>query len=382
MVGRGAVRMRKSSEVHDAGAQQRMDMLLRSIMIPLLAMGALALGVLWVVEAKFDLVDPVSRIIYPLMMATFVAAAAMLYRWPGSLTIARWATFVAIACFLVMQLVAAMWGNAPLVGNYPFISLLMWLPLAYAFALLMLETHHAPWAALALFALIALLSIGHLWQSRFPESSDTALMVNLLASHLVLLVCLSTLVKFRSVLFQVDVRSRHLFEQASTDPLTGLANRRYGVEMLRQAALAHTVATPSAVMLCDLDGFKGINDRYGHDAGDQVVLAVAAVLQSNTRGADTVVRWGGDEFLIAVPGIALPALSELAERLRERVAEAALPADQEFEIAVSISIGIAQMFEKDTLDSWIKRADEALYVAKTGGRNRCVFAAQLVTTPL
>ena len=64
------------------------------------------------------------------------------------------------------------------------------------------------------------------------------------------------------------------------------------------------------------------------------------------------------------------------------MAEATLSSDQEFAIAVSISIGIAQMFEKDTLDSWIKRADEALYVAKTGGRNRCVFAAQLVTTPL
>lgn len=173
--------------------------------------------------------------IYPLLLTTtFVATAAMLYRWPGSLAIARWATFVVIACFLVMQLVAAMWGDSPLVGNYSFISLLMWLPLGYAFALLMLGTHHAPWAACALFALIALLSIGHL-----------------------LLVCLSTLVKFKSVLFQVDVRSRHLFEQASTDPLTGLANRRYGLEMLRQAALAHSAASPSAVMLCDLDGFKG-----------------------------------------------------------------------------------------------------------------------------
>ena len=373
--------MRKSREVHDAGAQQRMDMLLRSIMIPLLTMGALALGVLWVVEAKFELVDPVSRIVYPLMMATFVASAAMLYRWPGSLAIARWATFVAIAGFLVMQLVAAMWGDSPLVGNYSFISLLMWLPLAYAFALLMLEIHQAPWAACALFALIALLSVEHISQSRFPESSDTALLVNLLASHLVLLVCLSTLVKFKSVLFKVDVRSRHLFEQASTDPLTGLANRRYGLEMLRQAAQAHSAASPSAVMLCDLDGFKGINDRYGHDAGDQVVLAVAAVLQSNTRDGDTVVRWGGDEFLIVVPGIAPPALNELAERLRTRVTEAMLLDDQEHAIGVSMSIGIAEMFDKELLDSWIKRADEALYVAKTGGRDRCVFAAQLVTTP-
>lgn len=373
--------MPKSSDVYDTGARRRVDRLLRSVMMALFAAGALAICALWTFESKYGLLDDVARVAYPLMIVAFVSGAGMLYRWPNTIPIARWLGFCTMSVFLFLELMASVWSGGPLVGNYAFISLLMWLPLAYAIALFLLEARQAPWAASGLFAFIALLSVAHIARSDSPDSSDTVLLVNLLASHVVLLACLSGLVKIRLVLQRADLQSRRLFEQASTDPLTGLANRRYGQEMLRLAASEHLAETPSAVMLCDVDCFKEINDLHGHDVGDKVVLAIASVLQDNTREIDTVVRWGGDEFLIVVPRIAVTALREMAERLRMRVVESPLVDDRGRVVSPSLSIGIAEMAEDESLESWIKRADEALYIAKSSGRNRCSFAHPVNAQP-
>ena len=366
--------MRKSGNVQENGPRRRVDMLLRSVMMSLFSAGAVAIGVLWVFESRYGLIDEVCRVAYPLMLIVFFAITAMLYRWPETVPIARWVGFFAIAAFLFLELMAALVSGGPLVGNYAFISLLMWLPLAYAIALFMLEAHQAPWAAGGLFVLIAAVSVAYMLRSGPDDSGDAAMLVNLLTSHVVLLACLSGLVRIKLVLFKAEVQSRRLFEQASTDPLTGLANRRYGLEMLRLAASEHTVETPSAVMLCDIDNFKCINDLHGHDVGDKVVLAIASVLQHSTREIDTVVRWGGDEFLIVVPQIGVHALMEMVERVRVRVADTTLVDEKCSAIAPSLSIGIAEMDEDESLERWIKRADDALYSAKSGGRNRCVFA--------
>lgn len=361
-------------DAHDPVARRRVDHLLRGVMMSLFIAGALAISFLWVFESRYGLIDEFCRIAYPVMLMIFFASTAMLYRWPNTVPIARWVGFCAITFFLFFELVAAMSITGPLVGNYAFISLLMWLPLAYAIALFMLDPRQAPWAACALFGLVAAVGVVHLIHSGSSEPSDRALLVNLLTSHVVLLACLSGLVKIKLVLAKADAHSRRLLEQASTDPLTGLANRRFGLEMLRLAASEHTVETPSAVILCDIDRFKEINDVHGHDVGDKVVLAVASVLQNNTRGLDTVVRWGGDEFLVVVPQIGKPALAELAERLRMRVAEVSMQDDSGRCVSPSLSIGIAEMTEDESLEAWVKRADKALYLAKAGGRNRCVFA--------
>jgi diguanylate cyclase (GGDEF)-like protein len=150
--------------------------------------------------------------------------------------------------------------------------------------------------------------------------------------------------------------------------------------MLRRAAEEPVAECSSAIILCDIDRFKGINDQNGHDVGDRVVLTVAAILKKNTRNLDTVIRWGGDEFLIVVPRIGAPALAELAERLRARVAAAVLYDDGQVAIPLSLSIGVAAQADGETLDGWVKRADEALYLAKAAGRNRCVFAPDVAAS--
>lgn len=366
--------MERTYEANESAASRRSNALLHSIMLSLFVSGIVAVGVLWALESRFGLLDELCRVAYPTILVIFFAGAVMLHRRPQTIVIARWMAFLSVTGLLIIQFVAAVWGDGPLVGNYPFISLLMWLPLAYAIAMLMLETRHGPWAACALFAFIAMVSIFRIFAAGSGDAGDTALLVNLLASHIVLLACLSGLVKFKLALAKADARSNHLFEQASTDPLTGLANRRYGLEMLRRAVAEPVSEVSSAIIVCDIDRFKGINDLNGHDVGDRVLLTVAAILKKSTRDLDTVIRWGGDEFLIVVPRIGAPALAELAERLRARVAAATLRDDGQCAIALSLSIGVAALVDDEKIDDWIKRADQALYLAKAAGRNRCVFA--------
>lgn len=366
--------MERTYEANESAASRRSNALLHSIMLSLFVSGIVAVGVLWALESRFGLLDELCSVAYPTILVIFFAGAVMLHRRPQTIVIARWMAFLSVIGLLVIQFVAAVWGDGPLVGNYPFISLLMWLPLAYAIDMLMLETRHGPWAACALFAFIAMVSIFRIFAAGSGDAGDTALLVNLLASHIVLLACLSGLVKFKLALAKADARSNHLFEQASTDPLTGLANRRYGLEMLRRAVAEPVSEVSSAIIVCDIDRFKGINDLNGHDVGDRVLLTVAAILKKSTRDLDTVIRWGGDEFLIVVPRIGAPALAELAERLRARVAAATLRDDGQCAIALSLSIGVAALVDDEKIDDWIKRADQALYLAKAAGRNRCVFA--------
>ena len=366
--------MERTYEANESAASRRSNALLHSIMLSLFISGIVAVGVLWALESRFGLLDELCSVAYPTILVIFFAGAVMLHRRPQTIVIARWMAFLSVIGLLVIQFVAAVWGDGPLVGNYPFISLLMWLPLAYAIDMLMLETRHGPWAACALFAFIAMVSIFRIFAAGSGDAGDTALLVNLLASHIVLLACLSGLVKFKLALAKADARSNHLFEQASTDPLTGLANRRYGLEMLRRAVAEPVSEVSSAIIVCDIDRFKGINDLNGHDVGDRVLLTVAAILKKSTRDLDTVIRWGGDEFLIVVPRIGAPALAELAERLRARVAAATLRDDGQCAIALSLSIGVAALVDDEKIDDWIKRADQALYLAKAAGRNRCVFA--------
>jgi diguanylate cyclase (GGDEF)-like protein len=156
---------------------------------------------------------------------------------------------------------------------------------------------------------------------------------------------------------------------AATDPLTGCPNRRAFLDRLTAAIAAADRGAQSVVCLIDLDGFKAVNDRAGHAAGDAVLRSVTAVLTGAVRGTDTVARLGGDEFaVLAEISTSFPA-DALAERLRGAVAAAGAPA------GVTASVGVALVFPEDDADLLLHRADAAMYRAKTAGGNR-------VTTPV
>ncbi|HSM51818.1 MAG TPA: diguanylate cyclase [Thermoanaerobaculia bacterium] len=166
---------------------------------------------------------------------------------------------------------------------------------------------------------------------------------------------------------------RRVEELARTDPLTGLANRRHALERLGEEALrTERGAGPFALVLADVDRFKSVNDRHGHECGDRVLAAVAGVLARTLRTLDLAARWGGEEFLLILPGTGRDGAMRAAEKVREGIA--ANPVSwQEERLPVTATFGVA-VCEDGDVDACLRAADAALYRGKEAGRNRVVAA--------
>jgi len=163
---------------------------------------------------------------------------------------------------------------------------------------------------------------------------------------------------------------RDLEQLASTDDLTGLPNRRGFYEMAERWLKAEADLMRSAWLLIDLDHFKQVNDRHGHDAGDRVLRAAAREMLLQLRGGDVIARLGGEEFVGFLPGAGVEAARSVAERLRTSVQELRVPADPE-PIAVTVSIGVhVAAAGVDEVEPLLAKADEAMYRAKRAGRDR------------
>jgi len=163
---------------------------------------------------------------------------------------------------------------------------------------------------------------------------------------------------------------QQLQHQSSTDELTQLANRRHFFTTLEsEMSRARRQDSPLAVAYLDLDYFKQVNDRYGHDVGDTVLRSIAEVLQQQLRSEDSVARLGGEEFAICLPAATLAQSIEACTRYRTLVEELAI-SHGPHTLNITVSIGLALYQPKhDTIDSLLKRADQALYLAKENGRN-------------
>lgn len=167
-------------------------------------------------------------------------------------------------------------------------------------------------------------------------------------------------------------------EAAVTDPLTGLHNRRFMSSQLDPLVeRAGQGGEPVAALLLDIDHFKKINDGFGHDVGDEVLREFAVRLASNVRAVDLPCRYGGEEFVVIMPGTTLAAAERIAERIRLHVSGSPFRVAGGREIlTVTISIGVAATNGSgDTPEQLLKRSDEALYEAKEGGRNRVIAHA-------
>jgi diguanylate cyclase (GGDEF)-like protein len=169
-----------------------------------------------------------------------------------------------------------------------------------------------------------------------------------------------------------------LMELATRDELTGLGNRRHFMQRGEEAVrLAVRHNRPLSVLMIDLDRFKEVNDRYGHAAGDDVLKFLAVNLSLHSRITDTVGRTGGEEFAMVLPETALEDALVSAERIRAAVERTPVPTDQsEVPIAITVSIGVAQLASSQSLDTLLERADAALYEAKRAGRNRVEAAVE------
>jgi diguanylate cyclase (GGDEF)-like protein len=175
---------------------------------------------------------------------------------------------------------------------------------------------------------------------------------------------------------QLEQSLRRVEEVAATDPLTGLYNRRHFGKVLEQMfAEAQRYDTDLACVMIDLDGYKQLNDAYGHQVGDQILVVAGRVITANMRKMDVAARYGGDEFIVLVPRATADEASQVVQRIREEYRQACRVLLRRNEgPTMSVGIGSLQGDGPVTAEQLVARADGALYRAKESGRNRIILS--------
>ncbi|MFW6222119.1 MAG: GGDEF domain-containing protein [Bacteroidota bacterium] len=167
--------------------------------------------------------------------------------------------------------------------------------------------------------------------------------------------------KYRDALVRADI----LEKMAQTDMLTGIANRRYAEEFLRKLVYsASRYGSNFSIIMVDVDYFKQVNDNHGHATGDKVLIGIAETLNSHARESDMVCRWGGEEFLIIAPAISINEARKMADRFKNIIAKSSFAG-----VNVTLSMGVTEFKNDDSMDSILQRTDNLLYKAKHLGRN-------------
>lgn len=229
------------------------------------------------------------------------------------------------------------------------------------------------YAANAAFFLLRILAADHGAGTVGPLNPD-----GFAAFPLLWWLCMTIAVTLGMVLMTSERLQADLDSQANRDPLTGALNRRaFSLIAEKEMARARRYGKPLSVLIMDLDKFKQINDRLGHDGGDALLCRFVAVAGKILRGEDVFCRFGGEEFVALLPDTSAPEALVAAERLRSACAEE--PAIMEDSgvhppFTLTVSIGIGELAQDEDIESLVRRADAALYRAKGMGRNRCELA--------
>lgn len=169
---------------------------------------------------------------------------------------------------------------------------------------------------------------------------------------------------------QIKQKSNLLEYQANHDQLTGLYNRqKFHNVFTKEIRRSRRYSSPLSLILFDIDNFKSINDTFGHAAGDEILKGVASFAAVNLRETDTIVRWGGEEFIALLPETAIETACDVAEKLREGIEQLEFDTIKK---QITVSFGVSMLREDDSESSFIDRADEALYNAKKSGKNKVV----------
>lgn len=236
---------------------------------------------------------------------------------------------------------------------------------------------NAPPGAIASVALLPLTRHGELIGSLHLGSADPERYIADCGTDF-----LERLAEIIAICLESALAQERLKRLGLTDALTGVQNRRYFDHRCQiEISQARRHKHPLACMFLDIDKFKGINDTYGHQAGDEVLMSVASFIQAQLRAGDTIARYGGEEFVVLLPQTDMYHASQIAERIRGCIAEESINAQPGQAIHLTISIGISMLPVDDPAagnrqlaDHMIAAADKALYQAKHDGRNRVICA--------
>jgi len=336
-----------------------------------------------------------SYLFYTLAMMVNVQAGHAQAAWVARFAIA--ATVINVTQYLVARLAAPRWqtGGAARIQLYIGVAM-MWFGYAVMGAMavttLVIAASHMVYAIFSFkprhvwrFAAGSLLGLGAVMlacHAANPVAYDAAAQLNGYAYTCIVIVLITLLSNKVAAMHSLMRRQAADLKQAlarveqlaTRDELTQLPNRRHLGDLLatlRQRAMRG--GEPLCLALLDIDRFKAVNDHYGHAAGDAVLRGFAQAALNALRASDVIGRWGGEEFLLALPDT-LPAESEVAlARLRAALATTRLWPDDP-SLTVTFSAGLVRITPGETVDAAIERADRALYDAKHGGRDRVVLA--------
>ncbi|UAW99586.1 diguanylate cyclase [Halopseudomonas nanhaiensis] len=248
--------------------------------------------------------------------------------------------------------------------------LLMFIPALFA------GTRSVRWAGISVFCLW-LFYIALSFTMRVVDPIQPIPANALAGLHLFNLTVVFIMFSYLSVYYMMTVKQAHrvLRRMATTDPLTRLFNRRHMIELAARDISGNDRHSPQlAILLMDVDHFKQLNDRFGHDLGDRVLCELSSVIKDAVREKDYVGRWGGEEFLAVLPDSDSSQAGMIAERVRAAVDEfdwSRLGLDT----AVTLSIGVSHLVPGESFNECVARADSALYISKDSGRNRVSIAS-------
>jgi diguanylate cyclase len=257
---------------------------------------------------------------------------------------------------------------------------LLWVPILFVFCAIAFDGITSLRYSMAIYVVVVALTLPHALGTLGSTSLGDGLFFPLQAylAYAVLIAALYFFADIRQRAFTMEEAARTMRRLANTDALTGLANRRQAEEQLtRELRRAERYGRPFSVLVMDIDHFKALNDRHGHLAGDDVLVDLARRIERMVRAADTIARWGGEEFLLIAPETVADDAARVADMIRRHIDENAM-ADR---YRMTISIGVASYRPGDTVQSIIARADAALYLAKRAGRNQ-VKMEIVPTTPV
>lgn len=341
----------------------------------LLLFGSLILTFIWYYEAKSGLMGEFDALAYPILVPAMATACVLIWVKPSLFRGVISVTYGLLAIYLV--------GNfyyifvfLELVGRsspYHIASLSQWLPLVYFSAFIFFNLKAALIISIGVFLALAipkLIIFNPLFLGNPYSTEASALAINLLLSHPLYIGLVSGVAYIKYLASEANIKLADAQNKVLTDPLTGVANRRaidQQLARLEQEKRMHN----RFLMVLDLDNFKAINDQQGHTFGDQVLVRFSQTTQTELRQEDFLGRWGGEEFIVIAECADAQAAQALAQRINTRVASLALPPLE----ALTVSIGVAQFNDKESVLETIKRGDKALYQAKKSGRNQVVLAS-------
>jgi diguanylate cyclase (GGDEF)-like protein len=337
----------------------------------LLIFGTTAILTLWLFESHEQRLMIIDRVAYPILAGSFFSYLMIVHIRPETLPIIEVLSFATLTTYMLIYFYAMIYHLVPNITIYDMATFTQWFPLVYTAAFMFLQTRQARIASIVIYVVLLFPTIQqhqHLFNtSPFMTSDLSALLLNMNVAHPVYIAVLAGIAELKENFVRARSDAEKLSIAAHIDYLTGVANRRATVKALHQAIdQVRATGQGLGILLIDIDHFKQINDTFGHDSGDLVLITFAEAIRTILPADIPFGRWGGEEFLVIAMPTARDEVIQCAEQIRCQ-----LETINYTDVGrVTASFGIAIVTADDTVETLVKRADLALYRAKENGRNR------------